>query len=771
MSILLLRTRDVSARVRRAAFFRLSPGQCLEELNAVELRGLLRSGLADCDASVCSAARRFCLAWFDLTADPDAEKCGYDNERTPFLDLTRFGRLMATCLFVHANDTYNTGVEVIMDALDAIFTERPRIFRELTFEGTLSHPTLESISLVRAFLLHCHKNYSEERWEAFLEDASVPNLTQLAAQLRAVLDVLLSCIPQVEDEMIDQGHVEDTQEFPPDVQERLVVATQLMCLAGSMDLGDEVGRRSMSLVIRTALINPSLPMGVIEPALELLQKLLQNEREYTRIVVEIISDIRDEYSIVHSQTSRDPPSSTELSPKTCDRLLGSQDSGTKITNESKAIEARDCRCLELLSEMLRHSHVILDDAPHIRALLMDLVIPAAKHGHRLLQERGVKALCLYCLSDKSLAGGSFDTFLSILQQSPTARNQVLVISALFDILMVFDVTCCNKLDTVLSLLMYTLEGNESTDISDLICAGFCKLLLNTSLRDKRASENQNFLRQSFLDIANRLAGISEVHDSGESNVLPLHDLVVELLTWTDPRNVMTWIQAGETEPVNIHLLLAKDILEALYDPDQHDGFLCALCQALPQLQVVGGVDDKLLLMIDILLNHFDYNTIEEPLSLKGLVSFRDKFVKSHRRALENIDEEDLREDEEITQIYKRVGVRSPLSQSIQSFGDRLSRGTPTSTSSISMALTPSATSSLSSISAGVSPYSTGGTHLTSRSEWPMEDGCLPPPLNSVASSRTTDYLLQDSVRRPRQRKASHRVFSDSSMSGWNSFLS
>jgi hypothetical protein len=95
---------------------------------------------------------------------------------------------------------------------------------------------------------------------------------------------------------------------------------------------------------------------------------------------------------------------------------------------------------------------------------------------------------------------SLDLFLGLLQDHVSGRLRLLVLSIIFDILMVFDLRSSGKVcpercpiphtlkhqqvEVAFPLLMHGLEGNEYTEMRTLVCIGFCKLLLNTALRDK-----------------------------------------------------------------------------------------------------------------------------------------------------------------------------------------------------------------------------------------------------------------------------------------------
>jgi hypothetical protein len=136
---LLPRTRDTSARVRRAAYLRLPPGRCIEELGGLELRTLAGHGLRDPDPSVRNAARKLLLEWYDLGVKSHGLE---GSENTSFRTLVRFSRLFITPARAQSNASDVCATELVMEALKAVFLERPKVFRDLTFDGESYDRTL-----------------------------------------------------------------------------------------------------------------------------------------------------------------------------------------------------------------------------------------------------------------------------------------------------------------------------------------------------------------------------------------------------------------------------------------------------------------------------------------------------------------------------------------------------------------------------------------------------------------------------------------------------
>jgi hypothetical protein len=110
---------------------------------------------------------------------------------------------------------------------------------------------MESVSLARAFVAYCEESLSHQDLEDILERASFPNLLQVANIIKRALDEFIVRLPISEDSaMLPEEILSSRRSFISSGITEMAIVNQLMQLARKMDFGDEVGRRTLSVVIR-----------------------------------------------------------------------------------------------------------------------------------------------------------------------------------------------------------------------------------------------------------------------------------------------------------------------------------------------------------------------------------------------------------------------------------------------------------------------------------------------------------------------------------------
>ena len=80
----------------------------------------------------------------------------------------------------------------------------------------------------------------------------------------------------------------DAQEDPALIEAKSFVVSQLLGIAMSSDYGDEIGRRKMFGLVRDMISLPSLPEMLIPGCLDVLLKLSNGQRDFMRMIVEIV---------------------------------------------------------------------------------------------------------------------------------------------------------------------------------------------------------------------------------------------------------------------------------------------------------------------------------------------------------------------------------------------------------------------------------------------------------------------------------------------------
>lgn len=96
-----------------------------------------------------------------------------------------------------------------------------------------------SMLLARAFILHCRTQSLDD----LLDAAMMPDLTTIAYHLAANFNTFM--------ELLDAEELDEEDETLTDaIDEQIVILDELLLIAGSMDMADEIGRRKLFSVVR-----------------------------------------------------------------------------------------------------------------------------------------------------------------------------------------------------------------------------------------------------------------------------------------------------------------------------------------------------------------------------------------------------------------------------------------------------------------------------------------------------------------------------------------
>lgn len=175
------------------------------------------------------------------------------------------------------------------------------------------HLTPESALLARVYLDHILARKDAEK---LLEATSLPVLTAFAFYTQEACNAIFDSMESFEDARlastdVDQFH--ELEDLDALLSDRIFVLEEIMKVAVKLDYTDEIGRRKMFQVIRTSqfyhlrsivsdfstgsiLTHELFPEQLIESCLDILKKTMPSEKELVRVVVEIISQLRDNVS-------------------------------------------------------------------------------------------------------------------------------------------------------------------------------------------------------------------------------------------------------------------------------------------------------------------------------------------------------------------------------------------------------------------------------------------------------------------------------------------
>jgi hypothetical protein len=209
----------------------------------------------------------------------------------------------------------------------------------------------------------------------------------------------------------------------------------------------------------------------IPSIVEVMRKTSFDERDFARIVVEIITDMISE---------SDPPSASQ-EPMDADDLSDAE----RYVMKMNAIS----RCLEIIRCVLEKLEGDLNSLPSLVGLLNELVLPATKIGDETLlsiQFRSYCCLSLFCLLDKGLAVEYFPTFRETFGAAESLDIKTICLRTMFDLVCLYGAPSMgrgdpqNALKTLVDALQYPSEAINSVAVH-----GVAKLALLGQVEDEK----------------------------------------------------------------------------------------------------------------------------------------------------------------------------------------------------------------------------------------------------------------------------------------------
>ncbi|XP_006463505.1 hypothetical protein AGABI2DRAFT_73577 [Agaricus bisporus var. bisporus H97] len=626
---------------------------------------IVKDGLGDRDESVRRTAWILIGTWIDVINVSE-------------------GVLSLLTLFDLGQDT------VAVDALLKVFAWRPDIFNNIVFgDDYWKKLDPERAFLARVFVDHCLAIKDENRLEAVL-----PTVSNLAKTISQSWNTLSEAIQNFKDDKLvrdfDEAELQDRED---DLCAKQEVLAELLKMAVNLDYSDESGRRVMFPLIRE--LSESLSEALVGHCLDVLRKLTQDEKDLIRIVVEIISDLRDPFLdepeeppqmfLTEFRTLKnDPDASLAETPNVTPTPKPRPPPREKTDAEKWQALQVDCRCLVLSIAMLERVNTTFEENSTLEGLMRDLIVPSIHIKDAHIREKAFISLGLCCSIARKRALNSVDFFKSQIEKSPDKMRPSLY-KIIFDMLMVHDLAFARSVpQKVHQFLMERLTKEKDPQVLATLCLGISKLVLAGIARDVNAvaqlmftylspetSGNQE-LRQclttffgvySYSSVANQkdMMGIflrifSESKKTradlknDETMITPVQ-LVAMLVDLTDPSRLNSAVDTEENDSLHLRLAIEilKEFLKPEFDFDKDDKKI--LSQALTKLHVPDTVDDKLIRQLKVYL---DWVNMRRPLkdltSRKALAKFDALISKKFEKQLE-LKEEELRKLEELQDLF------------------------------------------------------------------------------------------------------------------------
>lgn len=260
LPFILERLRDTDSVNRRCVYLGslntglAQPGAA--ELSSEQLDAIVKTGLGEREETVKRACKKLISAWVDKDVGD------------PWKLVDRFDGLK------HAETT--------MMALKSAFETRPALLDSVVFDDEYWNNLTPNHALLARSVVEYLKSQGHAG-EARLEEI-MPLVMALAFRMQAMWSALVELLS-------GEANDDDAEEM---AVAQASILESLLHLALNSDYGDEIGRRKMFTLIREMISHPSLPRSLIEPCMDVLLKISAGQRDFVRIVVEVVQELADE---------------------------------------------------------------------------------------------------------------------------------------------------------------------------------------------------------------------------------------------------------------------------------------------------------------------------------------------------------------------------------------------------------------------------------------------------------------------------------------------
>ncbi|KAF9188617.1 hypothetical protein BGZ51_000480 [Haplosporangium sp. Z 767] len=665
---ILERARDTDAYNRRGVFTK--PMEELSDFRILSIgdrEKLLRYGLSDRDEGVKKACTKMLATKWIQQAD--------DN----LLE------------FLERLDVMSSNVAD--DVLKAFFGYRIDTLGTMNFNDVFwLNLSVESAFLVRAYAEFCRSKDDDIQFEK-----AVPEVTRHAFYIQKYSNLM-------------QEADED------DRPEAEFIVTQLLMIAKLLDYADENGRRKMFNLLREMLMLDDIPDKHLDCIVETMGKISLNEKDFTRIIIEIISDIRtgiDEQEFLRNPeaTDDDEDSPDDLTmdltdtPRKRKRSMSRRRSAVAIDEPPSDIDAMliRIRCLTITKFLLERSTEPLKENSYMYGLLNELVIPALARNEEVMQELGLHCLGLICVLDQNLAQSNMELFLTcIFAENANSQLQTLALKIAFDLILTYGMTAMSthiSEERIIQDLTKCLES-PIAGIQAVAAEGIAKLMLTKLLKnaqilrtlivlyfDPETSDNNHlrqclsyFLQVYFHSSHDNQITLSEIFVPILIHLLQMYrddrrdmptppNIAQQLLEWCEPRRVLgANPENGGPVDSNIDFGLqaniAIEIVKAMFtEPASIRKFLP---NVLYKIRLDGDAGEIRLKKLTLLIGNLkEKRPITEPLSKKYLLSVEKSILKMFEDAPQSLDDAELNKLAELTEEISFVDSYIPQEEPIE----------------------------------------------------------------------------------------------------------
>ncbi|KAG2178793.1 hypothetical protein INT43_001639 [Umbelopsis isabellina] len=546
--------------------------------------------------------------------------------------------------------------------MEAFFDARPDIIESISFNDQFwNNLSTESAFLIRVFTKFLQKKQYNDKLDTVL-----PEVTRHAFYI------------QMYNNLWQQASRETEGEYE-------YIVGQLLEMAKTLDYADENGRRKMFMLLREIIMVPDIPDDHLSSIVDLIKTISLGERDFTRIMIEIISDIRETVENDEGESANDAPATPSKrmkmnSPAGSPRSLSAAEKSEEDI-DSEAIKKMlvQIKCLNICRNVLEHSEESLQDNSSMYGLLNELIIPSVQSKEVILREEGLHCLGLCCYLDKALGLHNVPLFIHCIKNGHEELQQK-ALMILFDVLMCFGYNSVAPRaggEEELRVLFEQCLDHHDQNIQSVAVQGLCKLMLckmyksaeilklmillyfypstvdNQKLRQclsyflpvycYSSSDIQPLLVEVFVPaLVHLIATHSDLGD-GEEMVAP-YQIAQVMLDWTDPRKIsVPSVLNNPEKPVDMGVQtdLAIHILKAAFIEQGQTRKI--LCQLLPKLYIDEAGESRLRKMTLLSGNLENRNTLQDAISKNAFNRFKKGLLQHYEEPAEALDDDELAE--------------------------------------------------------------------------------------------------------------------------------
>ncbi|KAK7462742.1 chromosome condensation complex Condensin, subunit G [Stygiomarasmius scandens] len=726
LSHLLDRTRDVDKKTRKLVFARLHSNirsgdgfgpTHPRKLTIAQRELIITNGLGDREPEVRAVAAGLITAWVDAIIEDDTIKKEEDSEgeeeegedKDKSQDKTQENRPSAQDGLVELLKMLDLGEgTVASDALLSVFTTdtaKTKFVENMDFKGNFWQTlTAEKAFLVRIFTEFCRGQKNDLALAATLEE-TLPAIKHFVLVIRAFFSQFKDEISATEEEYVFNEMDDEERERRADAKYNLeCILGELLKIAVNLDYVDEFGRRDMYKLIRDEmLVNNFLPDKLAPLALDVLRELSEGERDFIRIVVEVIQEIRvpgDEDD--GEQARQDPDASLEMDTPSVARTPRPKPREEMTEQERDRQDRLDMRCLCLCEGVLERVNGTFENNSSLHGVLTDLIIPCLARNDEEFRDKALICLSQICLISKRFAVGYKNRFVIELdKKDQTEALKLIVWRALIDMFMVYekDVMRDNTSPEVLVKQFYnlTLDAEDTSDeMRTLLCTGMAKLTLSGILVDKEiiqclvisyfaprnaynhalrqclayflpaycysSTANQRMMKEVFRPALRILSSCRDDSDEEDMAMASPSKIVNMLVEWMDPNEVIDGKGEKGVGDMSMHVDLAIEIMCALLEKKSELGKddTKALCQGLGRIFLPDEVDDYKIRSLAVSMDNVTRRRpLRDAVSKNAFTKFKLAVEKKYEKQLEGFSEEEYRKLEEYHDFFKVIDQLLP----------------------------------------------------------------------------------------------------------------